>query len=135
MKLAILAIALAAATTVSSAAPSNNFDARSPEPNFLSSGGCRHWWQVCGVKAKRDAPNTINVTQESVADQYSQVLKTLNYAKELSKSGSEPKALDNSGYTHQAFLYDFYGGDKAPATAKHSATSTPGCVQLGLCEI
>jgi hypothetical protein len=135
MKLAILAITLAAATTVSSAAPSHDFAARSPEPSWLGSRGCKSWWQVCGVKAKRDASNLISVTQESVADQYSQVIKSLSHAKELANSGSEPTAMDSTGYTHEAFLYDFYGGGKAPATAKNNATSTPGCVHLGLCNI
>lgn len=134
MKLAVVAIALAAATTVSSAVPSHEFSARAPEPAFWNNRGCQHWWQICGIKAKRDASPS-SVTQESIADQYSQVIKTLNYAKELSKSGEGNKAMDNTGYTYKAFLFDFYGGDKVPATAKHTASSKPGCVELGLCDI
>jgi hypothetical protein len=135
MNFAILATALAAASTVSSAAPSHDFDARSPQPIFWNTRGCKHWFMVCGVKAKRDVGNPSSITQEAIADHYSQVIKAVNYSKELSKAGSEPKALDDTGYTHEALLYDFYGGDKAPAGAKHDATSTPGCVTLGLCDI
>lgn len=134
MKLTLVAIALAAAITVSSAAPSNDFFARSPKPIFWNTRGCEHWWQICGLKTKRDSSPT-SVTQESIADQYSHVIKALRSAKELSKSGGGSNAMDQTGYTHDAFLFDFYGGDKVPATAKHDTSSQPGCVDLGLCDV
>jgi hypothetical protein len=137
MKVAVVTLALAAATTVSSAAPSHDFAARAPEPYFWNTRGCPHWWQICGLKAKRDAGGAAaSPSQEAIADQYAKVVSTLNYAKQLSESGEAGKAtLDSTGYTYEAFLFDFYGGDTAPPTAKHTLSSKPGCVELGLCDV
>jgi hypothetical protein len=136
MKVAVVALALAAATTVSSAAPSHDFAARAPEPIFWNTRGCPRWWKICGLKAKRDAGADAGVSQEAIADQYAKVVTTLNYAKQLSETGEASKAtLDRTGYTYEAFLFDFYGGDDAPPTAKHTPSSKPGCVELGLCDI
>jgi len=43
--------------------------------------------------------------------------------------------MDSTGYTHEAFLFYFYSGDRALATAKHTTDSKPGCAELGLCGI
>ena len=132
MKFTILTIAFAAASAVSSAAPSHEFAARSPAP---TNHGCEPWmWMICGIKAKRDA-DTTGASISAAADYYSQVVKTVKHSKDLVAAGAKPTAITADGYTHEAFLYDFYGGDKAPEGAKHNETSTPGCVVLGLCDI
>jgi hypothetical protein len=137
MKVAVVILALAAATTVSSAAPSHDFAARAPAPVFWNTRGCPHWWKICGLKAKRDAGAAAGGTsQEAIADQYAKVVATLHDAKLLAESGEAGKAtLDSTGYTYAAFLFDFYGGDSAPPTAKHTPSSKPGCVELGLCDV
>jgi hypothetical protein len=136
MKVAVVTLALAAATAVSSAAPSHDFAARAPEPAFWNHRGCPYWWQICGLKAKRDAAGAASTSQEAIADHYAKVVATLHEAQQLSESGEAGKAtLDSTGYTYEAFLFDFYGGDSAPPTAKHTPSSKPGCVELGLCDV
>jgi hypothetical protein len=138
MKFAILATALAAASTVSSAAPSHEFAERAPSPwRPQARPGCQPWmWMICGVKAKRDTDTTTGASISGAADYYSQLVKTVKLSKDLAAAGSKPTAITPDGYTHEAFLYDFYGGDaKVPQGAKHNETSTPGCVVLGLCDI
>ena len=137
MKFAVLATVLAAASTVSSAAPSHEVVARAPSPwspHFRP--GCQPWlWMICGIKAKRDGDST-GSDVSAKADYYSQIVKMAQHSKELYQSGAKPTDLTGDGYTHEAFLYDFYGGDgKAPEGAKHNEKSTPGCVVLGLCDI
>jgi hypothetical protein len=136
MKVAVVILALAAATTVSSAAPSHDFAARAPAPVFWNTRGCPRWWKICGLKAKRDDDDAAGTSQEVIADHYAKVIATLHEAKELSQSGEAGKAtLDGTGYTYEGFLFDFYGGDSAPPTAKHTPSSKPGCVELGLCGV
>ena len=135
MKFAVLATVLAAATTVSSAAPSHEFSARSPGYSVKWRPGCQIWqFMICGLKAKRDAETPGGAS--AAAEYYSNIVKTVQHSKNLYNSGKEPTDLTGNGYTHEAFLYDFYGGEgEAPEGAKHNASSTPGCVTLGLCDI
>ena len=92
MKVAVVTLALAAATAVSSAAPSHDFAARAPEPAFWNHRGCPYWWQICGLKAKRDAAGAASTSQEAIADHYAGI------AKEFPTAPRDSFLIANSDY-------------------------------------
>src|ERR1700727_1277877 len=82
MKFAVLATVLAAATTVSSAAPSHEFSPRSPGYSVKWRPGCQIWqFMICGLKARRDTETPGGAS--AAAEYYSNIVKTVQHSKNL----------------------------------------------------
>lgn len=88
----------------------------------------------CGLKARSlDAPTMDNGTAH-----FAQFVRTVDAAKYLWHSHAP--ANTTTGYSHLAFLYDFYGASAdnsttPPEGARHNASMDPGCKTINMCDL